>query len=36
VKIDGQGWYPDFSPVMSIATNKHWGTTDLFAHYGLK
>lgn len=36
VKIDGQGWYPDFSPVMSIATAKHWGTTDLFAHYGLK
>jgi CubicO group peptidase (beta-lactamase class C family) len=36
VEIDGQGWYPDFSPVMSIATSQHWGTTDLFAHYGLK
>ena len=36
VQIDGQGWYPDFAPVMSIATAKDWGTTDLFAHYGLK
>ena len=36
VQVDGSGWYPDFSPVMSIATAKDWGTTDLFAHYGLK
>jgi CubicO group peptidase (beta-lactamase class C family) len=36
VKIDGQGWYPDFAAVMSIAAAKDWGTTDLFAHYGLK
>jgi CubicO group peptidase (beta-lactamase class C family) len=31
----GQGWYPDFDPVMSIAKSVSWGSTNLFPQYGM-
>jgi hypothetical protein len=28
-------WYPDFTPMMTIATSASWSSNDLFPHFGM-